>query len=60
VGNQMATIAAVPRYLAVRRAPMDLKPRVGENAASAADLKFLHHLRQARLGTSNRKAALES
>src|SRR6266508_1617278 len=27
---------------------------------SAADLKFLHHLRQARLGTSNRKAALES
>jgi hypothetical protein len=27
---------------------------------SAADSKFLHHLRQARLGTSNRKAALES
>ena len=26
----------------------------------AADLKFLHHLQQARLGTSNRKAALES
>jgi hypothetical protein len=29
-------------------------------APSAADLKFLHHLRQARLGASNRKAALES
>ena len=28
--------------------------------ASAADLKFLHHLQQTRLGTSNRKAALES
>ncbi len=28
--------------------------------ASAADLKFLHHPRQIRLGTSNRKAALES
>jgi hypothetical protein len=27
---------------------------------SAADLKFLHQLWQARLGTSNRKAALES
>src|SRR5438046_10494335 len=27
---------------------------------SAADLKFLHHLQQARSGTSNRKAALES
>src|SRR5262249_30168094 len=27
--------------------------------ASAAVLKFLHHLPQARLGTSNRKAALE-
>src|SRR5262249_31084814 len=27
---------------------------------SAADLKFLHHLRRTRLGTSNRKAALES
>jgi hypothetical protein len=26
----------------------------------AADLKFLHRLRQARLETSNRKAALES
>jgi hypothetical protein len=26
--------------------------------ASAADLTFQHHLRQARLGTSNRKAAL--
>jgi len=25
---------------------------------SAADLKFLHHLQQARFGTSNRKAAL--
>jgi hypothetical protein len=30
------------------------------NGASAADLKFLHHLQQTRLGTSNRKAALES
>jgi tripartite-type tricarboxylate transporter receptor subunit TctC len=29
-------------------------------AASAADLKFLRHLQQTRLGTSNRKAALES
>jgi hypothetical protein len=28
--------------------------------ASAADLKFLPQLRQARLGTSNQKAALES
>jgi hypothetical protein len=28
--------------------------------ASAADLKFLHHLPQSRPGTSNRKAALES
>jgi hypothetical protein len=28
--------------------------------ASAADLKFLHHLQQTQLGTSNRKAALES
>jgi hypothetical protein len=28
--------------------------------ASAADLKFLHQLQQTRLGTSNRKAALES
>src|SRR5579885_1787236 len=28
-------------------------------APSAADLKFLHRLRHARLGTSNRKAALE-
>src|SRR5258705_13732870 len=28
--------------------------------ASAADLKFLHHLQQILLGTSNRKAALES
>ena len=28
-------------------------------AASAADLKFLQRSRQARLGTSNRKAALE-
>jgi len=27
---------------------------------SAADLKFLHHLQQTLLGTSNRKAALES
>ena len=27
--------------------------------ASAADLKFLHRPRQAHLGTSNRKAALE-
>jgi hypothetical protein len=27
---------------------------------SAADLKFLLHLQQARPGTSNRKAALES
>jgi hypothetical protein len=26
---------------------------------SAADLKFLHHLQQTPLGTSNRKAALE-
>jgi hypothetical protein len=30
------------------------------NNASAADLKFLHHLQQTLLGTSNRKAALES
>jgi hypothetical protein len=29
-------------------------------ASSAADLKFLHHPRQTRSGTSNRKAALES
>ena len=29
-------------------------------AASAADLKFLHHPQQTQLGTSNRKAALES
>jgi hypothetical protein len=28
--------------------------------SSAADLKFLHHLQQARSGTSNRYAALES
>jgi hypothetical protein len=28
--------------------------------ASAADLKFPHHLQQILLGTSNRKAALES
>jgi hypothetical protein len=28
-------------------------------AVSAADLKFLHHLPQARSGTSNLKAALE-
>src|SRR5215468_1886261 len=27
---------------------------------SAADLKFLHHLQQALIGTSNRKAALET
>jgi hypothetical protein len=27
---------------------------------SAADLKFLHHLQQTLLGTSNRKAAPES
>src|SRR5882724_6953036 len=27
---------------------------------SAADLKFLHHLKQTLLGTSNREAALES
>ena|SRR5262249_37649806 len=26
---------------------------------SAADLKFLHHLQETRLGTSNRKATLE-
>jgi hypothetical protein len=29
------------------------------NGASAADLKFLHHLRQTPSGTSNRQAALE-
>jgi hypothetical protein len=29
-------------------------------AASAADLKFLRHLQQTLLGTSNRKAAPES
>jgi hypothetical protein len=29
-------------------------------SASAADLKFLHHLPRARLGTSNQEAALES
>src|SRR5689334_17371132 len=28
--------------------------------SSAADLKFLHHLPQSRVGTSNRKAALEA
>jgi hypothetical protein len=32
----------------------------GQIPASAADLKFLQHLQQAREGTSNRKAALES
>jgi hypothetical protein len=31
-----------------------------ERRTSAADLKFLRHLQQTRLGTSNRKAALES
>src|SRR5260370_422845 len=31
-----------------------------ETLASAADLKFLHQLQQTRIGTSNRKAALES
>jgi hypothetical protein len=31
-----------------------------KRGTSTADLKFLHHLRQIRLGTSNRKAALES
>jgi hypothetical protein len=31
-----------------------------EGRASAADLKFLHHLPHTREGTSNRKAALES
>jgi hypothetical protein len=29
------------------------------DVASAADLKFLHHLQQTLIGTSNRKAALE-
>ena len=29
--------------------------RATQRRSSAADLKFLHHLRQARLGTSNRK-----
>src|SRR5262249_41189504 len=29
------------------------------SSPSAADLKFLHHLQQALLGTSNRKAALD-
>jgi hypothetical protein len=31
-----------------------------QHAASAADLKFLQRSQQIRLGTSNRKAALES
>jgi catechol 2,3-dioxygenase-like lactoylglutathione lyase family enzyme len=45
---------------------LGLKPMFGDNrltaygVASAADLKFLHHLQQIRLGTSNRNAALES
>src|SRR5262249_26912078 len=33
--------------------------RIAALSASAADLKFLRHLRQACSGTSNRKAALE-
>jgi hypothetical protein len=36
------------------------KPPPGRTKTSAADLKFLQHLPQIRLGTSNRKAALES
>src|SRR5262249_59675209 len=35
-------------------------PAEEDTTTSAADLKFLDHPRQARLGTSNRKAALES
>jgi hypothetical protein len=35
-------------------------PLMVREKASAADLKFLHHLPHLRSGTSNRKAALES
>src|SRR5262249_43434339 len=41
------------------RAAATLGPRSGSRPSAAA-LKFLHHPTQARLGTSNRKAALES
>src|SRR6266516_4217044 len=40
-------------------APVASYMRERQCEASAADLKFLQRLRQIRLGTSNRKAALE-
>src|SRR5579883_3484591 len=42
-----------------RRSSRPPAPGWNRSGASAADLKFLHRLRHARLGTSNRKAALE-
>src|SRR5262245_18778419 len=39
---------------------IDFVPGGEKVTSSAADLKFLHHQQQTRLGTSNRKAALES
>src|SRR5712691_1872059 len=48
-------------HLVARPWPRQSLPeKMPSMVASAADLKFLHHLQQTRLGTSNRKAALES
>jgi hypothetical protein len=44
--------AALDKFLVLRKLSL--------RQASAADLKFLHHPRQTRTGTSNRKAALAS
>ena len=52
LGSTMRRCAGKMAWLA----PID---GVGVKEASAADLKFLYHVQQTRLGTSNRKAALD-
>jgi hypothetical protein len=54
-------LAAAPYLLLLACPLMHLfGHRHSHHRPSAADLKFLHHPRQTRSGTSNRKAALES
>ena len=48
------------RRKASRRTAAMVESTPAVQDANAADLKFLHHLRQTQLRTSNRKAALES
>ena len=63
VALREATLTRLRPVLTWTASTRSSRPRTCDGAffgPSAADLKFLQHLQQIRLGTSNRKAALES